>query len=435
MVKQCSRSAITRRHFVAAAVAGPTILASGTFGRGVKAAPNDRVALACIGAGGQGAANMNQFLHDERVEIVAVCDVDERHRARALEITGLPHSAAYTNYEDVLARGDVDAVSIGTPDHWHAIITIAAAKAGKDIFCEKPLSLTVREGRAMADAVGKHERILQTGTWRRSRPACRRACELVRNGYIGALKHVNVYVPEGFAIRGGDFAGPQPAMAIPKGFDYDRWLGPAPDAPYTEGRCHFNFRWILDYSAGYITDWGAHYYDVAQWGMDMDASGPAAIEGKAEFPPTDHLYNAQTKHHIEWQYENGVKLISDTTTDGSKYGVHFTGSEGWIYVENSELKASSPAIELAELGPDAIRLYESDNHHANFIDCIHSRNTPAAPVEAAHRAATLCHLGSIATLVGRPLHWDAKHERLYGDDEANAMLSRESRGKWAAGVV
>jgi predicted dehydrogenase len=424
--------AMTRRGFmkrVAAATAAPAVIPSSALGQAGAAAPGERITMGCIGLGGQGTSNLRAFLGDERVQVVAVCDVDAAHRERARNIVGLQPADAYNDFRDVIARDDIDCISIGTPDHWHAIITIEAAKAGKDVYCEKPLSLTLAEGRAMSDTVSRLGRVLQTGTWRRSRPACLRACELVRNGYIGNLHTIRCGVPEGFQIRHGDFSGIQPPMPVPEGFDYDMWLGPAPDAPYTQGRCHFNFRWILDYGAGYITDWGAHYYDVAQWGNGTDLTGPVAIDGTGEFPP-DGLYNAQIKHHLEFTYANGVKLVAFTSKEGKDYGTRFEGDEGWIYVESGSVISERKSLETVVFGPDAIRLYNSPNHHRNFIDCVKSRQTTAAPVEVAHRSASLCHLGSICTLVGRKLRWDPAAERFHGDDEANRLLGKAMRAPW-----
>lgn len=423
----------TRRQFLKTAVAGPLIVKASVLGRGVEAAPSERVTIACIGTGGQGTSNMRAFLHEPRTQVVAVCDVDKAHRERSKEITGVSAADLYIDYREILARDDIDAVSIGTPDHWHALNVIDAAKAGKDIYCEKPLSLTIDEGRRMSDTVTDAGRVLQTGTWRRSREACRKACEFVRNGRIGELRAIQVRVPEGYAVRGGDFEGPQPDMPVPEGLDYERWLGPAPSAPYTRGRCHFNFRWILDYSSGYITDWGAHYYDVAQWGNGTDHTGPTTIEARATFPDSSWLYDASITHHIEFGFSDGRKIISETTTDGSQYGIKFEGTEGWIYVENMEIKASKPSLIESPLGPNDIRLYESADHHANFIDSVLSREPTAAPVETAHRSATLCHLGHIATRLNRPLQWDPKKEEFENDPEANAMRSRPTRAPWRLG--
>ena len=429
-------SKLTRRQFVrslaAGAAVGPLIVSAKTLGRDGGVAASERITLGCIGVGGQGTANLMAFLRDPRIQVVAICDVDREHRANALAAASLKEPDGYNDFREVTGRADVDAVSICTPDHWHAVPVIEAANSGKDIFCEKPLSLTLAEGKRMVEVVRETGRVFQTGTWRRSREMVRRACELVRNGRIGQLHTIRAGVPEGYAIRGGDFDGPQPEMPVPDGFDYNFWLGPAPDAPYTAGRCHFNFRWILDYSAGYITDWGAHYYDVAQWGNGTDDTGPVGIEGTAEFP-TEGLYNASIKHRIEYTYANGVKLIAATTLDTAEYGVRFEGSEGWIWAENGELKASSKAIEESEIGANEIHLYSSDDHHRNFVDKILDRGETAAPVEIGHHSAAICHLGHIATTLKRPLKWDPARQEFPGDDEANALRARPMRGPWALG--
>jgi len=428
----------TRRGFLkgaSAAAAGvlgfPYLVPASALGADGHVAPSNRITMGCIGLGGRGYGNMGAFMRDPRVEVVAVCDVDAHYRERARHAAKLPAGSAYNDFRGIIARDDVDTVCIGTPDHWHAVMVIQAARAGKDVFCEKPLTLTLDEGRPICDAVRNHDRILQTGTWRRSRAACRHACELVRNGRIGALKTIRVYVPRGFAIRHGDYAGVQREQPVPEGFDYDLWLGPAPWEPYTPGRCHFNFRWIMDYSEGYISDWGAHYYDVGQWGNDTDDTGPVEIEGTAEFP-RDGLYDAPIDHHIEFRYANGVTLISGASSGeaGREHGTHFDGAEGHIYVESSRVVSEPGSIAQSEIGPDEVHLYYSRDHHANFIDCVISRQQTAAPAEVGHRAAAICHLAAIAAILGRKLRWDPEAEVFIGDDEANRLRARAMRTPW-----
>ncbi len=420
----------TRRTFLktAASIAAPMIVPASALGLGDATAPSERVTIGCIGVGNRGSSNMRAFLDAPGAQVVAVCDVDRAHRERAREQSELNEDAAYLDYREILARDDIDAVSIGTPDHWHAINTIEAADAGKDIFCEKPVSLTIAEGRQMADAVARNERILQVGTWRRSLEPCRRACELVRNGYIGELRSIECGVPEGYQIR-GDFEPGHPTVPVPDGFDYDRWLGPAPKKPYTPGRCHFNFRWLLDYSAGYITDWGAHYYDIAQWGNGTDDTGPVHIAGYAEFP-REGLYDASVKHLIEFEYANGVRLIALSSSDSAKHGIRFFGSEGWIHVESNTITSAPESLATVELKDSDTRLYASDNHLYNFIECVLERKTPAAPIEVGHRSASICHLGHIATTLKRELQWDPVKEQFVGDDEADAMRDRPKRAPW-----
>jgi predicted dehydrogenase len=432
-------SGVSRRHFLkttaaATVVAGfPTLVPASALGADGHTAPSNRITIGCIGVGGQGTSNMRAFLAQAGAQVVAVCDVDVARRAAAKqqvdEHYGDTACAEYSDFREIIARDDIDAVSIGTPDHWHSVITVAAARAGKDIYCEKPVSLTIADGRAMVDTVKQYGRVLQTGTWRRSREGCRRACELVRNGYIGELKTIHIGVPLGFAIRGGEYGPNTPPQPVPEGFDYDLWLGPAPWAPYTPGRCHFNFRWILDYSEGYISDWGAHYYDIGQWGNGTDDSGPIAIEATGKFPENG-IYDAPIDHRIEFTYANGVKMISTATEDTAQWGMRFEGSEGWLYVESDAIKAYPEKVAGVAVGPNEIRLYASDNHHGNFLHCVMTRGETAAPIEIGHRSASVCHVGTIALLLGRGLRWDPDTERFEGDEEANRMLARSMRAPW-----
>jgi predicted dehydrogenase len=396
-------------------------------------APSNRITIGCIGVGGRGGANMSAFLSMPDVHVVAVCDVDTNHRERARqhvnEKYGNQDCYSCNDFREIIGRDDIDAVSIGTPDHWHAVMTVAVAKTGKDIYCEKPLSLTVTEGVAMCEAVRRYGRVLQAGTWRRSRPACRLACELVRNGRIGELRTIKIGVPKGYNIEGGPaMASPTP-RPVPEGFDYDLWLGPAPWSPYTPGRCHFNFRWIMDYSEGYISDWGAHYYDVGQWGNGTDRTGPASVEGRGVFPK-DGLYDAPIEHEIVFTYRNGVKMVSMATEKSSAYGMRFEGTEGWLYVESESITSEPASVATSRIRPDEIHLYRSDNHYRDFVVCVRTRQEPAAPVDIAHRSAELCHIGAISVLLGRGLEWDPDAESFLDDAEANRLLSRPMRAPW-----
>jgi len=409
------------------------IVPGSVFGLDGTVAPSNRITIGCIGVGGQGSSNMGAFLAQAGAQVVAVCDVDcDRRDGAKAHVDGRYSDdgcMSYNDYREIIARDDIDAVSIGTPDHWHAVITCAAARAGKDIYCEKPLSLTIDEGRAMVDTVRAYGRVLQTGTWRRSRPGCRRACELVRNGRIGELKTIRIGVPLGFAIRGGaqdELEKPQP---VPEKFDYDMWLGPAPWAPYAPGRCHFNFRWIMDYGEGYISDWGAHYYDIGQWANGTDHTGPISVEGVAEFPRTG-LYDGPINHELTFTYANGVKMISLATEDTSQWGMRYEGTDGWLHVESDTIVGNPKSAIEAPFGVNDVRLYASDDHHANFLKCIVTRNETAAHAEIGHRSASICHLGSICAQLGRPLTWDPRAER-FDDDHANRLLSRPMRSPWS----
>ncbi|MBW3624272.1 MAG: Gfo/Idh/MocA family oxidoreductase [Armatimonadetes bacterium] len=446
---------LTRRDFmgktaVAAAVAGfPSIIPASALGKDGKPAPSNRITLAVIGTGNQGLNDLGDFLRDDRVQVVAVCDVNresagywnggvagreparrrvEEHYASQKASGAYKGCAAYEDFREVLARKDIDAVEIATPDHWHAIPVVMAARAKKDIYCQKPLSLTIAEGRAMSDAVKKNKVIFQTGSQQRSDRNFRRAAELVRNGRIGKLHTVRCGLPGGRPDFGktGDRKQPEP---VPEGFNYDLWLGPAPEAPYAPARTHVNFRWIYDYSGGQVTDWGGHHPDCAQWGMGTDYTGPVEIRNaKGVFPP-DPLWNTATDYYFEAIYANGVKMI--ISNKEPRGGVTWEGSDGWVWADRGRHDASSKEILNSEIGPNEIHLYESNNHFRNFIDGVISRKEPVAPVEVAHRSITVCHLGNIAMRLGKSsLKWDPAKERIIGDAEASKMLSRPYRKPW-----
>jgi predicted dehydrogenase len=391
---------------------------------------------------------MRAFLRDPRVQLVAVCDVNkesagywngavggrepgrrlvESHYAEAKKSGTYKGCDAYVDFRELIGRKDIDAVLICTPDHWHAIPTIAAASAGKDIYCQKPLSLTIAEGRAMSDAVKKHQRVFQCGSQQRSDKNFRRACELVRNGRIGKLHTVRCGLPGGRPDYGktGDHKKPEP---VPEGFDYDLWLGPAPKAAYAPARCHVNFRWIYDYSGGQVTDWGGHHPDCAQWGMGTEATGPVEIRNAKGVFPQDELWNTATEYYFEAIYQNGVKLI---ISDKERGGVKWEGSDGWVWANRGQHDANPKSLLDSKIEPNEIHLYESNDHYRNFIDCVLSRKEPIAPVETAHRSITICHLGNIALRLGREvLTWDPVKEQIIGDDEAAKMLGRPYRQPW-----
>lgn len=452
--EKVSRRAFLHQTAQGAATAGlglmgfPTIVPASALGRDGRVAPSNRVTMGFIGTGNQGTNDLNVFLGDDRVQVVAICDVnrespgywdgavagrepakrlvEENYAAQKASGT-YKGCATYMDFRELLARKDIDAVEVATPDHWHAIPVIAACKAGKDIYCQKPLALTIAEGRAMSDAVKKYKRVFQTGSQQRSDPHFRRACELVRNGRVGKLHTVRCGLPGGRPDFGktGDRKKPEP---VPDGFLYDFWLGPAPKAEYAPARCHVNFRWIYDYSGGQVTDWGGHHPDCAQWGMDTEHTGPIEIRNaKASFPP-DELWNTATDYYFEALYKNGIKLIISNKERG---GVTWEGTDGWVWANRGEHAASSDAIKNSEIGPNETHLYVSNSHYRNFIDCVLSRKEPIAPVEIAHRSITICHLGNIAMRLGRDtLKWDPDKEQIIGDDEAAKMLKRPYRGPW-----
>ncbi|MFN0125656.1 MAG: Gfo/Idh/MocA family protein [Verrucomicrobiales bacterium] len=426
-----SRS-ISRRRLLAtsaAALGGPLVLPARVLGKDGAVAPSGKVRLAAIGVGGMGTGNLQSFLNDERVQVVAVCDVDANHREAARNLAGLKVADTYRDFREVLTRGDVDAIMNATPDHWHALIATTAAAAGKDMYTEKPLAGGIADGRAVCRAVEIHRRVLQCGTWRRSVMKARMACEWVRNGYIGDLKTIEIGVPGTFAINGG-FTGLEGPEPVPPHLDYPMWLGPAPDAPYTPARCHFNFRWINDYAPGYITDWGAHFLDVAQWGADKDATAATEVSATEVKHRNKGIYDAPESYRIEYHYPNGPAMIMFSTNDKDKWGVKFIGTEGSIFTENERLETDPASLRSVKLKDSDTPLFESKNHHRNFIDAVLTRGRTAAPVEAAHRAATLCHLGAISTALGRPVKFDPVKENFGSDEAANALLARPLRAPW-----
>jgi predicted dehydrogenase len=394
--------------------------------------PNNRPGVALIGCGGQGkndAMNAVNF-----GDIVAVCDVDETHAAAAAQQFTAEGRVPeiYTDFRRVLERKDVHVIVNATPDHWHSLINIAAAKAHKDIYGEKPLTLTVDEGRHVIKAVRDNNVILQTGTQQRSSKFFRMACELVRNGRLGKLKEANVWLPAG--LRDGPFA----SSAVPAGLNWDFWLGQAPKVDYVTQRCHANFRFWYDYSGGTMTDWGAHHNDIAYWAIGLIA--PTKVESEVLSQPVAGGYTAYADYAVKYTYENGIDLNIHTTKDDSIYGeivnpagqrngIRFVGSNGWIWVNRQGIKASDPELLKAPLPADAVKLYESNNHMENFFDCVHSRKLPICDVETGHRSATMCHLGAISLRTGHKLIWNPEQEQFTGDNSkvANTYLSREMR--------
>jgi hypothetical protein len=400
-----------------AAIAWPTIVPSSVFGAD---APSNRIAMGCIGTGGQGNSNMRGFHAKSDCQVVAVCDVYAEHRENARKRIGLVPKSCYNDFRELLARNDIDAVSIATPDHWHVPTSIVAVRAGKDVYCEKPLTLTIAEGRTLVNEVKRYGRAFQTGSQQRSGSEFRKACELVVNGRIGKLHTMRVGISGNNRTCEPTWM-PEP---VPEGFDYDMWLGPAPWEPYHTQRCHYQFRFILEYSGGQMTNWGAHHLDIAQWGNQSDHTGPVEIRGKGEFPKTG-LFTTALNAEVEYTYASGVKMFLKRGG-----GTRFEGPEGWIYVNRGKLEAEPKSLLTSVIGPDEIHLYESNDHKQNFLDCIKSRKDPICTAEIGHRSSTVCHLGNIAMLLDRSLKWNPQAERFIGDDEANRMTWRPRRTPW-----
>jgi len=433
-----SRSKINRRQFLkqtaaasAAAVTFPYVVCSAALGKAGTIAPSNRIVMGFIGVGGMGTYDLQAFAGKREVHIAAVCDVDKNHRDRAVnyinQTYGNKDCAGYNDFREVIARADIDAVSIALPDHWHSIPAIAAARAGKDIHAQKPLAYTIAEGRAMCEAVKRYKVVWLTGSQQRSDWKFRRACELVRNGYIGEVKTVKVGLPYGKDIVFEPVTKP---TAVPEGFDYDMWLGPAPQAPYSQGRCHYNFRWISDYSGGQITDWAGHHCDIAQWGMGTQYTSPVEIEGRGVFSrAVEGLYDTAESYRFVCRYAEGFTM---TVADSRQFpmGVRFEGSQGWIHVNRGGLHLRPESLGKVRLGPNDVHLYKSDDHKQNFIDCVRTRAETVAPIEVAHRSIMIGHLGLIAIKMGRKLHWDPQKEHFINDAQADRLLRRSMRSPW-----
>ena len=417
----------TRRQFLKAAgvaLAAPYFVPATALGRGARVAPSERITLGFIGVGNMGGGHLNTFLGNNEVQIVAICDVKkwarddarirvEEHYAAEAEAGTFHGCKTYNEFEELLARDDIDAVLVAVPDHWHAIVAIAACRAGKDVYCEKPLSLTIREAREMVKAARRYNRVFQTGSQQRSSQNFRHACELVRSGRIGKLLTVNV----GIGMPSGEKY--LPAEPIPEGMDWERWLGPAPWQPYNAERCSGNYsggwRLIRDYSGGMTTDWGAHHFDIAQWGMGMDGSGPVEIT-----PP-----DGSEGSTLVYKYAGGV-----TMSRGGASGILFTGTDGKVEVNRGHIKTWPDEIGQEPIGPNDVHLYESPGHQVDWLNCIRNRRRPICDVAIGASSVTVCHLGNIASWLGRPIKWDPEKAEIIGDEAAGRWLDRPKRAPW-----
>ena len=433
---------VSRREFLAASAAGVALAAlpqwfgkdaqaaelEQTSGRKRKFGANDQINIAVIGPGGskggyrQGLNDTHGCASHPGVKVVAACDVDQQHLDEAAAAFGAD-CRKYADFRELLARKDIDAVVIGTPDHWHSYICIAAMKAGKDVYCEKPLTLTIDEGKKLVKTWRETGAVFQTGSQQRSEDRFRLACELVRNGRIGKITKVEARLPT------GPTGGPFPSEPVPDGFNWDMWLGPAPVTEYVKQRTHGEFRWWLDYSGGMLTDWGAHHNDIAQWGLGTDRTGPISVEGFAKGPYIGHnCYTTFPEFDLKFTYENGVPL---RVTNQGENGVRFDGEGGWIFVSRGKIEASDQKLIDEPLPAGAIKLYESNDHTGNFIDCMRSRKQPICDAEIGHRSVSICHLSNICLrLGGDKLAWDPVKEEFKDNPSANAMLARQTRKPW-----
>lgn len=431
------KSMPTRRNFLktSAGAMGASLMIPYVFTADAKdgntpRSKNDRFRIGSVGMRYQGTVIAKKAL--AHGDVVAICDVDRKIAEKAREELG-GKADLCEDYREMLDRDDIDVVTIGTPDHWHAAITIAACRAGKDVYVEKPLTLTVDEGKLLRRVVKETGAVVQVGSWQRSDHRFRLACEMVRQGRIGELQRVDVVL--GKNKTGGPFKVESP----PPNLNWDLWQGQTPDVPYIKERCHYTFRWWYEYSGGQMTDWGAHHLDIAQWGAGMQHSCPVEFDGKATFPEVENGYNVALKFDAEMTYANGVKL---TVTDTGRNGVMFSGTQGRIFVNRGSI-SGKPVEQLQDhpLPREQFSLYADNlarpprmgkldaiiNHMGNFFDCVKTRQTPLSDIESQHRSVSLCHLANISMRLGRKLTWDPNSETFRGEEEVNRHLGRPQR--------
>jgi len=460
-------SQLTRRNFLKVAGAA-AILPTRAWGLGRVSASN-RITLGVIGWGMMGPSNTKAFLAEDDCQVVAACDLHKDHLQAAVDTInsryGNKDCTAYHDYRELMARDDIDAVMIAIPDHWHALVATAAANRKKDIYGEKPLARTVAEQQAIVKAVQKNKVMWQTGSWQRSVSNFHKAAEIVRNGLIGTITHIEVGLPASHH----DFPGTVPALmqrlaslpdkitspaeilpgtaawdlAVtepPTELDYERWIGPSRMEPYIEARVYQNWRWNYNTGGGQLLDWIGHHGDIAHWGMGFDLSGPSEIEGHGEFPAANAVWNTATTYKVECKYRKEVTHypvdVQMTIAGGHPaiaMGTKWIGTDGWVWVDRGGFDASNPEWVKPDSLPEELRkvkLYESTNHQRNFLDCIKSRKPTIAPVETAHHSTLPAHLGLISMLVGRKLHWDVAQEKILNDSAASELLSRPYRAPW-----
>lgn len=424
---------INRRRFLqratgitAGAMAFPYIVSSSALGKDGAVAPSNRIVMGCIGVGSMGSGDMRGFLGKKEVQIVAVCDIDRKKRDNAKKTVDDRYKNSdcktYLDFREIIYRDDINALMLALPDHWHSIPAVMGARAGKDIHAQKPLARTIREGRAICDAVKRYGRIWQTGSQQRSGRDFHRACELVRNGRIGKVHTVEVGLPTGGSSDN------KPIQPVPAGVDWDWWLGPAPWVPY-RGVMHFNWRWMMDYSGGQLTDWAGHHIDIAHWGMDLERTGPVEIEGKGEYP-RDGIYDVPMTYRFTCKYANGV-VMTVANNRQIPQGTKWIGDKGWVYVKRDKLEANPAGVLNEVIGPNEIHLYENRDHKQNFLDCVKNRKETIAPAEIGHRSISVGLLGEIAMLTEEKLKWDPDKEVFIDNERANSYLSRPMRSPWS----
>lgn len=432
------QTALSRRKFLgfsSSLLSLPFVIPASAAGRGRRQAPSERITMGFIGTGGRGTYHLRSYLNNPGTQILGVCDPYQSKRRNALKVVEDTYNKKYgrgvygscedySDFRELIARDDIDAVIVSSTENWHAIHMAHAVKSGKDVYGEKALSLTVDEGRRLCKAVRRYGRILQVGTQQRSGGNFRFACELVRNGYIGKLHTVKVGVPGGRALP------VTPPAPVPEDLDYEMWLGPAPYTPFNKLKCTYNWYFIYDYCAGWIQSWGVHHCDIAQWGAPDLIKGRVSVSGKAVFP-TEGLANTSITWHTEIKTKDGLLFsFADNRHPGHQQGCRFIGDKGEVFVNRGGIWATPQSLLSVRIKPEEEHLYVSRSHHNNFLNCIRTRRDPVAPVEAGHTATTLTLISDIATRLKRKLVWDWEKEHFINDAEANSLLSRPMRSPW-----
>lgn len=429
-----------RRGFLqagAAAIAIPYFVSPSALGLAGHVAPSNRITIGGIGTGGKGRHNLEQFLGFADCQVVAVSDVDRNHanatKAMVDQHYGNADCLTMSDFREMCQRADIDAICVSTPDHWHALNTIAALRGGKDVYCEKPLANSVGESKAMRDVSVATGRIVQCGSHERSNNRARYGCELVAGGRLGKIHTVEINLPcdDPHHLEAKKLTDIPPVEDVPEHLDFDAWLGHTATVPYIPRRVHFWWRFNLAYGGGEMTDRGAHIIDLAQLALGMDASGPTHYVAQGD-RAAGSLYDAYWEYNFVNTYANGVKMVGKS--EGPR-GLKFIGEDGWLmmHIHGAQLECSDPALldEAANERHNGVKLGRSPGHHRDFIDCVKTRKDPFATAEIGHRTATICHLNNLAIQLGRPLKWDPVKEQVEGDDEANALLTPKMRAPWS----
>jgi len=437
MSNRSSRREFVKRSatVVAGAIVLPQIIPSSALGMGGKLPPSERLVMGIIGTGSQGMSDCRDFLKlNNEVQFVALCDVDSNRLAKAKETIDTVNKnkdcRIYSDYRELLEKEKLDAMLIAIPDHWHGIIYSEVANKKINVYGEKPICRTIKDGQTIVSAVKNNNIIWQTGSWQRSQANFHRGAELAVNGRVGKIKYIEVGLPDG--TKG---IGTPPVMEVPPELDWEMWLGPALKAPY-RGVSHWDWRWILDYSGGQLTDWSGHHIDIANWGAGLEHTGPVEISGSGVYP-AEGIFNAPVEYDILCKYANGTEMrVANSSRLPHGMGTTWHGDLGWVHVDRgNRISASDPKILEEVIGDNETRLYKSENHYQNFVDCVRSGKATIAPVDVAYRAISVGLLGEIAMTTGQTIKWDPDKEEIIGNARASRMLSRPYRQPWELPTV